>query len=315
VTDIDELFAPLRQATLGQPPSVDDVARRAARLRRRRRMARAALFATLVIAAAIPIVALRSSHSSRIRTVNPPSTTTKSTTAPTSTTSDTLPPLHALKGTRPFVPPTRQQGGNTVLPVTFLDGTSIQLVHPRTVDLAHLGLAWQAEAVLPGSVPKGVLLRILHGAPAEIFPNRTPDKTFPNGAQEYDESAGGYLAVPIGSWTVIATTESTSNDERATFAMAIAGHVNSNGYLVLTPHPPVMLAPADGPNIQFGNGIVGLLRRPCDPLSGRHTSAGLAIESATDNHLGGTWLCDQGRNLVIYLTGQAEPIAEQLQVR
>jgi hypothetical protein len=242
---------------------------------------------------------------------------------PASTTSDTpntffdypLPPLNALKGSRPFVPPTRREGGNTVIPVTFLDGTSIELVHPPTVDLAQLGLAGEAGVVLPGSVPTGAALAILQGSPEEIFSNRTPDRRWANGAKEYDKSAGAYLAVPIGSWTVIATTESTSNDERATFAMAIAGHVNSNGYLVLTPHPPVMLGPADGPDIQFGSGVVGLIRRPCDPLSGRHTSAGLAIESGTDNQLAGTSLCDQRRNLVIHLSGQAEQIADQLQVR
>jgi hypothetical protein len=169
--------------------------------------------------------------------------------------------------------------------------------------------------VLPGSVSKGAALAILQGSPAEIFPNRTPDRTFPNGAKEYGVSTGGYLAIPIGSWTVVASIQSTGNDERAAFATAIAGHVNGNGYLVLTPQPPVTLGATDGPDIMFGSGVVGLLRRPCDTLSGRHTSAGLAIESGTDNHLAGTWLCDQRRNLVIHLTGQAEQIADQLRVR
>src|SRR5205085_10424805 len=136
---------------------------------------------------------------------------------------------------------------------------------PRTVDVASLGVEWQAEATLPANVPgmsTGMALAVLQGSPTQIFPHRRADRVFPNGALEYDESAGGYLAIPIGPWTVVGATEAVGSEQRAIFAAALSGHVDRYGYLVLTPRAPVTLRQSDGPDIQFGDDVVGLLRRP-----------------------------------------------------
>ena len=52
-----------------------------------------------------------------------------------------------------FVPATRAEGDSVVLPVTFTDGTSAELVYPRRLGIAALGVAPYGSATLRGKSP------------------------------------------------------------------------------------------------------------------------------------------------------------------
>jgi hypothetical protein len=124
VTDVHDL---LRRALSGVAPSPDALEATIRRIHRRRRRRRVLVTSvTLVVFVAAGVVVTRVAGDRGVRLATP---------APTTATPSTVPP-----GAAGFVPRTTREGDRTVLPVTFPDGATAELVYPTALDLAGLGV-------------------------------------------------------------------------------------------------------------------------------------------------------------------------------
>jgi len=199
-----------------------------------------------------------------------------------------------------FVPATRAEGDSVVLPVIFTDGTSAELIYPRRLEIAALGLAPYGSAALHGKsavpgrdddVARDFL--ILHGDVHDYLtqPNRPKP---PSPIARYEAADGqsvgfwnlphpepSYLGFQFGRWAVLvydypADGESggaaMTDAERAAWSASFSGRETADGFLLLRGSGPLRLARAGetaGPQLSFGS--VGeppwfaLYPGPCKP--------------------------------------------------
>jgi hypothetical protein len=121
-----------------------------------------------------------------------------------------------------FVPATRAEGDSVVLPVTFTDGTSAELVYPRRLEIAALGLAPYGSATLRGKSPVpgrsnnvGRDFLILHGELHDYLARSGLPKP-PSPVARYQAADGqtvgfwnlphpepNYLGFQFGRWAVL----------------------------------------------------------------------------------------------------------------
>lgn len=287
------------------PTPIAVIQRRAAKLRRRRGVLVAALTASLVFVLTAGAVAVtRPTSSTHVSTASPPDSV----------------PSHA--GTR-FIPPIARAGDFTVLPITLANGDTLTLRYPQTLRIAELGfvpatgIGWdtgQGDCC-------GRTLEIRHGTVADAYSGRQPHKTYAGSdGQTISYFTGtdiNYLVFQIGDWVVsVPDYEGTSaaannvamtDDQRATYAANLTGHQTTDGYLVLTPKPPLSLTYTDGPSVQFGDRDVSVsaLYRTCGnattPLPDSH---GFSLEARDDAT--GTWLCYGRIPIVVHITGSQD---------
>jgi hypothetical protein len=198
------------------------------------------------------------------------------------------------------------------MPITFLDGTMIELVYPTSANLSALPITLNGDAFWGTS---GVGLTIVHGARSQVFAQLPSDRFYRDATggavPSYGSASNGYLGFEIGHWTVAAFMGSLPESDRALVARSLAGFERRSGFLVLTPYPPVRLGPIDGPDAMLGN-AVELIRRPCGQFGGRRTTGGLTVESTQSDSV---VLCDAQENLVASFNGSTQRIADQLQIR
>ena len=199
-----------------------------------------------------------------------------------------------------FVPATRAEGDSAVLPVTFTDGTSAELVYPRRLDLAALGLGPYGSATLRGKSPVrgrsdnvGRDFHILHGQVHDYLARSRWPKP-PSVIARYKAADGqsvgfwdlphpepNYLGFQFGRWAVLvydypADEESggaaMTDAERAAWSASFSGRETADGFLLLNGSGPLRLARAGetaGPQLSFGS--VGeppwfaLYPGPCKP--------------------------------------------------
>ena len=199
-----------------------------------------------------------------------------------------------------FVPATRAEGDTVVLPVTFTDGTSAELVYPRRLDIAALGLAPYGSATLRGKssapgrsdkVDRDFL--ILHGEVHDYLARSRRPKP-PSVIARYKAADGqsvgfwnlphpepNYLGFQFGRWAVLvydypADEESggaaMTDAERAAWSASFSGREAADGFLLLGGSGRLRLARAGetaGPQLSFGS--VGeppwfaLYPGPCKP--------------------------------------------------
>lgn len=184
-----------------------------------------------------------------------------------------------------FVPPVSTEGDRTRLPLVFPDGSTVDLVYPKSSDLAQLG--FQPEAAVSYSPYResadppddasphpccGRRLTLKRGTIREVMGDRTPSKVY-TGARGQDvlffDSAAvdapapdlPQLAFQFGAWTVLAFDypgsdprgTRMSDEQRAVFASSLDGHEDGQGFLLLEPRPPLCLQThLDGPNGTLG---------------------------------------------------------------
>jgi hypothetical protein len=156
----------------------------------------------------------------------------------------------------PFVPRTYREGEKVVVPVTFPDGSTAEVVYPRALDLASRGVRPYTWALLDtsyGSVGRDFV----------IDPGRLEDVWRGDPIREYegadgtivplmrDEGGDGtdYLAFGFGSWTVSVYDypgggARLTEEERSLWARSLTGHETEDGFLVLDARPPLRLARA-----------------------------------------------------------------------
>jgi hypothetical protein len=163
-----------------------------------------------------------------------------------------------------FVPRTYPDGDSVVMPVTFPDGTTAELVYPPELDLSGLRVQPYSSGYGPGFArdflvydkPIGDVIGSYEGA--ELL-------------AEYDDGHGGtvgfwrlppdglYLAFQFGSWTVLVYDygeegAQMSDADRALWATKYHGRDAEDGFLILDAEPPLTLARAGehaGPELEL----------------------------------------------------------------
>jgi hypothetical protein len=179
------------------------------------------------------------------------------------------------EGQAGFVPRTYTEADSLVMPVTFPDGTTAELVYPPKLDLSGLNVQPYSSGYGPGF---GRDFLVYDEPIREVIGNY-------EGAEllaEYDDGHGGtvgfwrlppdglYLAFQFGSWTVLVYDYAEegaqmTDQNRALWATNFHGRDADDGFLLLEADPPLRLAQAGeqaGPELQFwsrAGGFSGVL--------------------------------------------------------
>jgi hypothetical protein len=185
---------------------------------------------------------------------------------------------------RRFVPATRSEGDRVVLPVEFTDGTRAELVYPRRLRLAELGVVPYSSGTLQGESPApgradqvGRDFSIRYGDVDDFTGawQQLGNYTGADGRQVgfWDSGPGessNYLGFQFGSWAVFVYdyppefdggAASMTDAERASWARSFWGRETAAGFLRLDGVGPLRLAVAGehaGPQLAFG-GMAGPL--------------------------------------------------------
>jgi hypothetical protein len=178
-----------------------------------------------------------------------------------------------------FVPVAHREGGRVVLPLTFPDGTCAELVYPRRLALAELGIVPYSSGTLDGKSPgagRGDTVardfRIRYGDLEDEVTSWTLLGRYRGSdgrAVGFWDSGSGesntnYLAFQFGDWAVLVYdfppefdggAASMTDAERAAWAGSFSGRETAHGFLRLSGTGPLQLAAAGdhaGPQLAFG---------------------------------------------------------------
>jgi streptogramin lyase len=149
----------------------------------------------------------------------------------------------------PFVPPTRQEGDVAVMPVTFPDGRTAEILYPERLDLASGGVRAVSFAE-PTQAPECAAILYAHHGTERVFDDEgTPEATYPGATEEpvelWDPPANVYpqawLVFSFGSWRVGVPVQFSCRDDDvlATWARSVTGRETSAGFLILDTKPPL----------------------------------------------------------------------------
>jgi hypothetical protein len=260
MADVHDL---LRQALGGVSPSphaLEATIRRIRRRERRRRALATAVTLAVVAGAGAGLWATRTAADRGGRLGTPAPTTAPPSTAPPAT----VPPKPAG-----FVPPTTREGSRTVLPVTFPDGSTAELVYPTALNLAAMGVQPDVsflrvrdpgprfQLVFSRGAPPGRLLggdrpvgrdRTARGRPVEVW-RAVPDPGVLPGT-------GYWVRYQLGAWAVLAAA--TDRAMAAEVAGNLDGRQTREGFVVIDAGGPFALSreygEARGPQLAFGDG-------------------------------------------------------------
>lgn len=244
--DVNDL---LRTALGGVEPSEDALARTLGRIRRRERRRR------IVLASVTVLVFLGAGAGLLVRLTSGDvagPTGQPGSSAPSG--SSAAPPSTAARRPALFVPATQREGDRTVLPVTFPDGSTAELVYPAGLGLAGMGL--QPDVAIldrhnPAARSPLVFLHrgtpgpdVLEGAqpvqqamtrpgrPVEVWQARPESAVTPD--QAY------WVVYKVGSWTVLAPA---ADLEVATdVARQLEARQASDGFVVVDANAPLALS-------------------------------------------------------------------------
>lgn len=284
-----------------EPPPVESLERRSDETLERR-WARgiwvAVAAAVAVVAFAIPVTLL---------------TTTNGTSAESPVTTS---PAVSGSDESVFEPPTTSVDGAVVFQMTFLDGSQFWLMLPESI-----------ASDIAGFVPGGAVgwddagnccgrsLEIQRGSIEDFYGDRQPDVVYEDAAGRpvnfYENPDGlDYLVFEVEGWVIEAwddgpgVGEQFSEEQRSRFASLFDGHVNEEGFLVLTPADPMTVRPTDSPDgtltTEDREAQVGVIKeRVCGgpPLS--VTSRGYLYQTGQESGL--TTLCSPEDSSVIWI--------------
>ncbi|MGH2821108.1 MAG: hypothetical protein ACRDJ5_10700 [Actinomycetota bacterium] len=236
-----------------------------------------------------------------------------------------------------FAPPARRVGGRTLVPVTFPDGTSVELVYPSRLDLAGLGVypgtsaaladpystrgldmsRGVARALVEGDTPLGCY-RGFRGSQVELWRAADPDRYI-----DY------WLFFRFGAWTVAIWDDDDqpfglSERQRARWAAGLRARETRRGWLVFGSAPPLRLHVEEkgwgDPHLQFGNLRLTLFPADCRPFEEVPTttigSRRVHLYKGT-RHWFAEW-CDPLASMVATMEGTGRflrSVARELEVR
>lgn len=187
-----------------------------------------------------------------------------------------------------FAPPTRPEGGKTVLPVTFPDGTTAEVTYPASLMIAELGAYPQGGfGTLEGPEFSGCCTRDF--VFEYVDPNHRgfmaadPIKEFPGAGGRTvrlvpapPNGLSDYLVFDIGAWRVGVWSSSLTDQQMATWSRTLQVRVGADGFPLLAATQPLKLSAAGegGPFLGLtfgaadGERQVSMQLRACDaPLS------------------------------------------------
>jgi hypothetical protein len=159
---------------------------------------------------------------------------------------------------------TYQEGNSVVMPVTFPDGTTAELVYAPELDLA----AFRVQPYSSGYGPGFARDFLVYDRPLAVVIGAYDNAEL---LAEYEDGRGGivgfwrlppdgvYLAFEFGSWTVLVYDygeegAQMSDEDRSLWATNFRGRVAEDGFLLLEAIPPLTLARAGehaGPELEF----------------------------------------------------------------
>lgn len=215
-----------------------------------------------------------------------------------------------------FEPPSTSLDGAVVLQMRFLDGSQVWLMLPESI-----------ASDIVGFVPGGALgwddsgnccarsLEIRPGSVEDFYGDRQPDAVYEDAAGRlvnfYENPDGvDYLVFEIGGWVISAwddgpgAGEQFTEKQRTRFASLFDGHVNGEGFLVLTPADPMTVRPTDSPDgtliAEDGETRVGVIKeRVCGGAPMSVTARGYSYQ--TDDESGLITLCSPEDSSVIWI--------------
>jgi hypothetical protein len=164
----------------------------------------------------------------------------------------------------PFTPATYEEGDSVVMPVTFPDGTTAELVYAPELDLADFRVQPYSSGYGPGFARDFLVYDRPLAEVIAAYEN-------PELLAEYEDGRGGivgfwrlppdgiYLAFEFGSWTVLVYDygeegAQMSDEDRSLWATNFHGRDAEDGFLLLEAEPPLTLARAGehaGPELEF----------------------------------------------------------------
>ena len=312
----EDIRAMLRRAADRKIREYDrgDIERRGRRLRSTRQRRTAMAVSALVLALSVSSVSAIQAWRSQ-----PPAAPAASTPAASS------PGINAPPR-REFIPTTRTENGYVIMPVTFLDGSTAEIVYPADLDLAGMGADPYGSGALYDP-PLDCCARdflFAYGEPLLPAPAGTLLKEYP-GADggtvrllQGDPSAANYLVFDIGEWR-LGVWDDMSDETRAMWSANVRGRVSADGFPVLSATPPVrltQLGQAYGPSLEFGH-----LDGNSAKFSPARTCPPDYVEPRADELPGGVStlvLCRPDWSMVVNIIGDrtfAERIINTLQVR
>jgi hypothetical protein len=163
-----------------------------------------------------------------------------------------------------FSPHTSMEGDSVVMPVTFPDGTTAELVYPPELDLSDMRVQPYSSGYGPGFARDFL---ILDRPAADVLGEYEEGELL----ADYDDGHGGnvgfwqlppdglFLVFEFGSWTVLVYDYADegaqmSNEDRALWATNFHGRVADDGFLLLEAQAPLHLAVIGehaGPELSF----------------------------------------------------------------
>ncbi|HEU4354817.1 MAG TPA: hypothetical protein VFT27_04440 [Actinomycetota bacterium] len=186
-----------------------------------------------------------------------------------------------------WAPATHQEGDRRVIPITFPDGTSAELVYPPE-------LALETLSVYPDTFADGGPRACGHTVHATRYDPREgwirgmaplAEHVRPDGETvalwqgTRDNEPWDYLVSRFGAWTVLVPCDGDRPIDAgalATWADNLHGRESADGLLVLEGTPPLVLHPwrdQNGPTLRMSDRDVVIDLRPlsdqCDPQGGR----------------------------------------------
>jgi hypothetical protein len=129
VTDVHSLLRRALTGVASSPDALQATIQRIHRRQRRRRVVVACVTLAVLVGAGVVVTRVAGERGDRLGAP-----------APTSATASSVPPSTVVPSAAGFVPRTTQEGDRTVLPVTFPDGSTAELVYPTALDLAGAGV-------------------------------------------------------------------------------------------------------------------------------------------------------------------------------
>jgi hypothetical protein len=291
-TDLDLLDSSIESAARRvMAPGREPAFEAAVRGRRRRTVRRAGGLVTALVVIAgvtIPLALLwplggesepRPPAASESASSTPASPTTTKPSASPSPSPSASPSVIEARGAPlpPFVPPTYREGDRVVMPVTFPDGSTAEVVYPADLDLAGQGVHPKSSGYLQGKgtgyaidfwIARGTVeeaIAALGGGELEAeYPDgRGGNVSLWNMTKRFEPNWQNWLGFQLGSWAVMvhhappgAGPAPMTEEERATWARTLRGDETADGFLVLEAEPPLELArpgDKDGPELGIGD--------------------------------------------------------------
>lgn len=224
---------------------------------------------------------------------------------------------------RLFTPPTRSDGALEVMPVTFTDGSTAEVVYDSRLDLASLGLVPHGSATLEGCCRRQYLVdygeqgTFYRGPPVASYPGADGKTAAVHRGLEGDP--GLYLIFHFGSWTLGLSDGSGKGRltvaQRGVWASSLTGAQTPDGFLVVEAKSPLAAEPAGGvagPQIEIGNirqkGVL-LVPGPCRPGSspGAEQRDGMTVvRSKLVGKFETAVMCAEEARIAAYVYGDAD---------